>query len=163
MNMPLTRRNVLAAIAAAIPAVATTKANALTNVTAADAHYPVATGFWQTLEHVTDGSNPSTALSFPPPPNFTPAIKALSGKEIELTGYLTPLAGGFGKKPEYLLSRENFHCPYCYTFGRGSLALAYMEGHVPPSTGRVTVRGMLALQTSDPSDFYFQIKTARIA
>jgi hypothetical protein len=161
MNMSLTRRSVLAAIAAAVPVLAAAKAKALTPASAADAHFPVATGFWTTLEHVTDGSNPSTALSMPP--NFTPAIKALAGKEIELTGYLTPLAGGFGKKPEYLLSRETFHCPYCYAFGRGSLALAYMDGHVPPTGGKVSVRGVLALQGNDPTDFYFQLKNARVA
>jgi uncharacterized protein len=161
MNLTLTRRSVLAAIAAALPLAATAKAQALTKVSSADAHYPTATGVWATLEHATDGTNPSTALSLPP--NFTPAIKALAGKEIELTGYLTPLAGGFGKKPEYLLSRESFHCPYCYAFGRASLALAYMEGHILPTSGKVSVRGTLALQSNDPTDFYFQIKNARVA
>jgi hypothetical protein len=161
MNLTLTRRSVLTAIAAALPFVAAGKAKAITQVSAQDAHYPLASGFWTTLEHATDGSNPSTALSMPP--NFTPAIKALAGKEIELTGYLTPLAGGFGRKPEYLLSRESFHCPYCYAFGRASLALAYMEGHILPTSGKVSVKGTLALQSADPTDFYFQIKNARVA
>src|ERR1700728_4029564 len=163
MNMNMTRRGVLAAIAASIPVLATTKAaKAWTQVSAADAKFPEASGTWKTLEHVTDGTDPSTALTDPPAPKFTPEIAALAGKEIVLTGYVTPLSGGFGKKPEYLLSRENFHCPYCYAFGRGSLALTDLSGHVPAS-GKVTVKAILALQSADPSDFYFQLKNAKIA
>ncbi|HEU0117725.1 MAG TPA: hypothetical protein VFR09_03750 [Alphaproteobacteria bacterium] len=164
MNMSMTRRSVLAALASAVPALAMTKtAKALTAVSAADAHFPSATGLWKVLEHVTDGSDPSTALPAPPAPKFTSEIQALAGKQIELSGYLTPLSGGFGKKQDYLLSRENFHCPYCYAFGRGSLALVSFDGHVPPSTGKVTIKATLALQSADPSDFYFQLKSARVA
>jgi hypothetical protein len=164
MNMTMTRRGVLAALAASVPVLAVSKAaKAWTQVSSADAKFPLATGSWKMLEHVTDGTDPSTALGNPPPPKFTPEIQAMAGKDIELAGYLTPLSAGFGKKPEYLLSRESFHCPYCYAFGRGSLALATFDGHVPPSGSKVTVKGTLALQGSDPSDFYFQLKNARIA
>jgi hypothetical protein len=163
MNMTLTRRSVLAALAAAVPAIALSKPAKAWTASTENSHFPVATGLWKTLEHATDGTDPSTALAEPPAPRFTPDIKALAGKDVELTGYLTQLAGGFGKKPEYLLSRETFHCPYCYAFGRGSLALAVFDGHVPPASGKVTVKGTLALQGSDPSDFYFQLKNAKVA
>ena len=164
MNMTMTRRSVLAALAA-VPAVAMTKsASAWTALSAADAKFPSASGLWKVLEHVTDGTDPSTALPSPPAPKFTPEIEALAGKEVELPGYLTPLSGGFGKKQDYVLSRESFHCPYCYAFGRGSLALVSFDGgHVPPTGGKITVKATLALQGSDPSDFYFQLKNARIA
>src|SRR6201996_9240474 len=122
MHFPMTRRSVLAALAAAVPALAASKGAKAWTASTQNANFPVASGLWKTLEHVTDGTDPSTALSDPPAPKFTPEILAMAGKEVELTGYLTPLSsGGFGKKPEYLLSRENFHCPYCYPFGRGSL------------------------------------------
>ncbi len=166
MNPTLTRRSMLAAMATALPAVTLSKAaHAWTGVSAADsnAKLPTPTGLWQTLEHVTDGTDPSTALAEPPAPRFTPEIQALNGKEVTLTGNLTPVGAGFGKKQEYILSRENFHCPYCYAFGRGSLALATFNGHVPAATGKVTVKGTLALQGSDPTDFYFQLKNAKIA
>jgi hypothetical protein len=165
MTMKLTRRQILAAVAAAAPAVAVGRAaQAWTPVSAESAKFPVATGVWKVLEHATDGTDPSTALETPPAANFTPEIKALEGKEITLSGYLTPVSsGGFGKKSDYLLSRENFHCPYCYVAGRGSLALAQFDAHVPPTSGKVTIKGMLALQDKDPSDFYFQIKGAKLA
>lgn len=164
MQKTMTRRSVLSAIAASVPVLAAAKtAKAWTQISAADAKFPMPTGLWATLEHVTDGTDPSTALGSPPPGKFTPEIQALAGKEIELAGYLTPLSAGFGKKPEYLLSRESFHCPYCYAFGRGSLALAMIDGHVPSISTKIKIKGTLALQTSDPSDFYFQLKNAKIA
>ncbi|MDP9128385.1 MAG: hypothetical protein M3N08_09030 [Pseudomonadota bacterium] len=163
MKPLMTRRTLLAAAAAAVPVLATSKvARALTQISAVDAKYPQISGVWEILQHATDGSNPSTAIESPPPAQFTPGIRALEGKEIELEGYLTPVAGGFGKKPEYILSRGSFHCPYCYPLGRASLAMAVFEGHVPQTQARVRVKGELALQDKDPGDFYFQVRNARI-
>ena len=88
MNFSMTRRSVLAALAAAVPAVALSKTAKAWTVASTNANFPAATGLWKTLEHVTDGSDPSTALAAPPAPRFTPEIQALAGKEIELTGYL---------------------------------------------------------------------------
>ncbi len=158
-----TRRNFLTTLAAAVPAmaVAPASARAWTSASAQDVGLVPASGVWATLEHVTDGTDPSTAIIAPP--HFTAAIKQLAGTEITLTGYLQPASTGFGAQKDYLLSRNTFHCPYCYAFGRGSLALATIEGHVPPASDRkVTVRGTLALQDRDPSDFYFQLKNAKL-
>ena len=157
------RRRVLTAVAAAIPAlaIAPAKAAEALRATPGTNSGPVpATGTWAVLEHVTDGTDPSTTVSAPP--HMTPAIRQLAGTEVTLTGYLQPVAGGFGKAQDYLLSRNTFHCPYCYQSGRGSLALATIAGHVPAATGKLTVKGTLALQETDPSDFYFQLKNARI-
>jgi len=161
--MNIKRRHVLAVIAAAVPvlAIAPTKAaQAWTGVSGENVGLIPATGTWAILEHVTDGTDPSTTVIAPP--KFTPEIRKLADTEVTLVGYLQPMAGGFGQKHNYLLSRNTFHCPYCYPFGRGSLALATIEGHVPPATKKVTVKGTLALQESDPSDFYFQLKNAKV-
>ena len=154
---PTTRRSFLAALAAVF---AVSPARAWTPVSGEDVGIVPATGNWAVLEHVTDGTDPSTALIAPP--RFTPEMRKLAGSDITLTGYLQPVSTGFGGKREYLLSRNAFHCAYCYPFGRGSLALATIEGHVPSSTKKVTLRGTLALQEKDPSDFYFQMKDAKI-
>lgn len=160
--MNIVRRRILAAVATFIPALAvgSKSARAWTKVAAEDVGLIPATGAWAVLEHVTDGTDPSTTVIAPP--NFTPEIQKLAGTEVTLTGHLQTVAGGFGKKQDYLLSRNSFHCPYCYAFGRGSLALATIEGHVPSADKRVTVTGTLALQGNDPSDFYFQLKNARV-
>ena len=109
---------------------------------------------------MTDGTDPSTAVIAPP--NFSAEIKKLAGTEVTLTGYVQPVSSGFGMQKDYLLSLNSFHCPYCYASGRGTLALATIEGHVPASAKRVTVRGTLALQDKDPADFYFQLKNAKV-
>lgn len=157
-----TRRSFLTAMAAAMPALAMAPkaARAWTAVPASDTGVVPATGAWATLEHVTDGTDPSTAVIAPP--RFTPDIQKLAGNEVTLTGYLQPVSAGFGASKDYLLSRNSFHCAFCYASGRGSLALATIAGHVPATGGKVTVRGTLALQDKDPSDFYFQLKNARV-
>jgi uncharacterized protein len=160
--MDIQRRRVLTAVAAAVPALAVVPraARAWTTASAEDVGLIPATGTWAVLEHVTDGTDASTSVIAPP--KFTPEIRKLAGTEVTLTGYLQPAVGGFGKKQDYLLSRNTFHCPYCYPFGRGSLALTTIDGHAPAAGKKVTVKGTLALQETDPSDFYFQLKNARI-
>jgi len=160
--MNILRRRLLTAVAAFIPAMAigSKTSHALTKVAATGASFAPATGTWAVLEHVTDGTDPSTAIVAQP--QFTSDIRKLAGAEVTLTGYVQSVGGGFGAKKDYLLSRNMFHCAFCYPSGRGSLALATIDGHVPPAGKKVTVTGTLALQESDPSDFYFQLKNARI-
>ena len=163
--MDVSRRRVLTAAAAALPALAVApKAHAWQAVKSPDVKgdpLAPATGTWAVLEHVTDGTDPSTATVADP--HFTPAIRKLAGAEVTLTGYLQPVGSGFGKTQDYLLSRQTFHCPWCYALGRGSLALASLDGHAAPDPAKpVTVRGTLALQEKDPADFYFQLKNAKL-
>jgi len=156
------RRRFLTAAAAAIPAlaVAPQMAHAWTAVSGPDVGLIPASGTWAVLAQVTDGTDPSTTVIAPG--NFTADIRKLADKEVTLTGYVQPVSSGFGKKQDYLLSRQSFHCPYCYQFGRGSLVLASIEGHAGATNKKVTVKGTLALQEKDPSDFYFQLKDAKI-
>jgi hypothetical protein len=156
------RRSFLATLAAAVPALAVASpVRAWTGVPAQDVGMGPATGVWAALEHVTDGTDPSTAIIAPP--HFTADIKKMAGTEVTLTGYLQPVSSGFGAQKDYVLSRTAFHCPYCYTSGRGSLALATIAAHASADAGKkVTVRGTLALQDKDPGDFYYQLKNARI-
>jgi len=157
------RRRFLTAAAVALPAmaVAPNLAHAWNAVSGSDVGLVPPSGTWAVLNHVTDGTDPSTTVIAPP--NFTSDIRQLAGKTVTLTGYLQPVSGGFGKKQEYLLSRDTFHCPYCYQAGRGSLVLASLEGHAGATTKKVAVKGTLVLQEKDPSDFYFQLKDAKIA
>jgi hypothetical protein len=158
-----TRRSFLATLIAAVPAMALapSAARAWTGVPAADVGMGPPTGIWAALDHVTDGTDPSTAIIAPP--HFTADMRKLAGSDVTLTGYLQPVSGGFGAPKDYVLSRTPFHCPYCYTGGRGSLALASFASHAASDAGRkVTVRGTLALQDKDPGDFYFQLKNTQI-
>lgn len=154
------RRQFLAGLAALFPALVASKAEALTETPAVGRGIVAADGDWAVLERVTEGTDPSTAIAAPP--NFIPEIRAKAGKVVVLRGYLQPVAGGFGGKKDYVLSRASFHCPYCYPFGRGSLALISLLGHTKATDKPVTVQGTLTLQESDPSDFYFQIKDATL-
>lgn len=139
------------------------KAQAMTTEKASAAKIkglPVSSPEWTTLGHATDGTDPSTA--FGDLPRFTPEIKALESKPLTLTGYVQSLGGGFGKQ-EYLLSSAPFHCPFCYGGGRASLVRVLTKSHLPETDGVVTLTGTLALQGTDPEEFYFTLKNAKIA
>jgi hypothetical protein len=117
-------------------------------------------GLWDTLQRATDGTDPSTAITTELP-RFTPAIRKLAGQPVEISGYLQPVGTGFGKA-EYILGRMSYHCSFCYSPGRASLALVRatkpLANHAP--TKMVTVRGTLVLQETMPDDFYYQIENA---
>jgi hypothetical protein len=166
--MDIQRRRVLTTVAL-LPALALPRAGfACTKTISAD-HADVLrdqndaldrTNTWTILQCVTDGTNPSTSIAAPP--KFTPEIRKLAGTKVALTGFLQPATDGFGAKSGYLLTRGAFHCLNCYPLGRGSLAMAMIAGH-PPLGQKVTVRGTLTLQESDPSSFYFRLLDAELA
>jgi hypothetical protein len=150
-----TRRQVLTALAGTIPVLAASAvANAWTQVSFADVGLLPPTGVWAALSTVTNGTDPSTALVAAPNP--TPEIRALVGREVTLSGFLNDVPGGL------LLSREPFHCPSCYPFGRGSLALAAIETSRPPIGERVRLTGLLELLAPEPSFVHFRIAQARL-
>jgi len=101
--MIITKRNLMKSIATAavsLPFLAFShKAEALSTVSAATSGFkgvPVSSPEWRILGHATDGTNPSTAISgFP---KFTHDILSLENQSVELTGYIQPLSGGFGKR-----------------------------------------------------------------
>ncbi len=157
---PSSRRSFLAILLAAAPALAVRPAHAWSPPSVLNGSGAF-TATWTVLEHVTDGTDPSTSVIAPP--HFSSEIRKLTGQDIALSGFIQPISSGFGKPKTYLLSRSPFHCPYCYTQGRGSLAVVTIDGHVPSAPDRkVVVRGKLALQETDPSDFYFQLNDAKL-
>ncbi len=157
-----TRRRVLATVAgaAAIMTAAPGVARAWTTVSAADVGLLPSMGVWAALAQVTDGTDPSAAIASAPV--FTPAIRALAGTEVSLAGYLNAGPWSAGEPSAWLLSRETFHCPNCYPFGRGSLSLALVETRSPPTGQRVRVTGRLALVEAAPAFVHFRLENARL-
>lgn len=163
-----TRRNFMTLLAAAVPAALVAgKARALTTLEASDvpgvSAFTPTGGLWETLVRATDGTDPSTAITTELP-RFTPEIRALAGKPIVLEGYLQPICTGFGKA-EYVIGRLPFHCPFCYSQGRASLALVRAAKPLPETAtaGRVKITGKLVLQETVPDDYYYQIEDATLA
>lgn len=151
------RRNFLSAIAT-LPLFAFAKKAAAFDITTVKSIIPG--GLWNTLQHATDGTDPSTSVS-DALPKITQAIAALDGKPVDIEGYIQPLNIGFGKK-EYLLSRQPFHCAFCYGGGRASLVLVQTTNHIPPSDKLIKLSGTMRLQKTDPADYYFQLDDAKL-
>jgi hypothetical protein len=158
-----TRRSFMSLFAAAPLALVAAPALALEATATAPAAMPVPTGgLWTTLVRATDGTDPSTAI-VTELPRFTPEIRALAGTTITLEGYLQPIGTGFGKA-EYVMGRLPFHCAFCYTQGRASLALVRTAVPLPEAAtaGKVTLRGTLVLQEERPDDYYYQLTDAQL-
>ncbi len=164
--MTFTRRTLLAAAGAAVPAALVSgTAQAWTEVQVRPAAVGIEppTGLWRVLERVTDGTDPSL-LAIDEPPRFTPEIRALADTAIELSGWLQPAATTGLVETGHVLSRLPLHCAVCYPGGRGSLAFVAFDG-APPAMpeGRVTVAGTLRLvEQAEPADFAFRLDGARI-
>lgn len=126
----------------------------------AGAYVQPAGGLWETLQHVTDGTNPSTAIATELP-RVTPAIRALDNTTVEIAGYLLPLGTGFGRA-DYVLSQYPFHCGFCYSGGRGTLMLVRAAKPLPETSRMVTLAGRFRLQETVPDDYYFQLLDAAV-
>jgi hypothetical protein len=79
---------------------------------------PTGTVAWQTFRQVTltaKAKDGKTLL-----PEFSPALKALDGKEIRIYGFVLPLSTG-ARQTHFLVSPLPSHCPYCVDQGPDSM------------------------------------------
>lgn len=95
-------------------------------------------------------------------PKFGPEIKALEGKEIELSGYIIPFEGMF--KPDHLIisSVPVASCFFCGGAGPESVAEIYLNEPVKYTAKKVTIRGKLALNDSDVDQLMYILKDAKM-
>lgn len=93
-------------------------------------------------------------------PKFSAGIKALEGKEITLSGYIIPFEGMF--KPDQLIisSLPVASCFFCGGAGPESVAEVYLKQTVKYTAKKVTVRGKLALNSSNVDELMYILKDA---
>ncbi len=156
ISQAISRRGFLGLMTAAGAMVAAGQAKAMSEgeISKTSVGLPPASGAWKILEHATDGTDPSLSIATELP-RLTPEIRKLAGTRVTLKGYVQALNAGFGGS-EYLLSRLPMHCNFCYSGGRASLALVKAPKALELASGKpVTLEGVLALQETDPADYYF--------
>ncbi len=93
-------------------------------------------------------------------PKFSAEIKKLEGKEIILSGYIIPFEGMF--KPDQLIisSLPVASCFFCGGAGPESVAEVYLKETVKYTAKKVTVKGKLALNSSDVDELMYILKDA---
>jgi hypothetical protein len=96
-------------------------------------------------------------------PTFGKYLKELDGKRVELTGYMQPLGDDL-EVAAFLLIEYPVGCWYCEMPGIANIILVEQ----PPgktrhlTRGAVRVTGVLRLNSSDPENFLYTIKDAKV-
>ncbi len=104
---------------------------------------------WQTLALVTFDTKFDEMLGIDVQiPKYSPAVKKLEGKIVELKGYILPLEGR-RTQTYFIFSAYPYSlCFFCGGAGPETVAEAYCKKPIPYTTKMITVRGKLALNHS---------------
>ncbi len=95
-------------------------------------------------------------------PKFGPEIKALSGKEIELEGYIIPFEGMFGPQKLIISSVPIASCFFCGGAGPESVAEVYLSESVKYTSKKVKVTGKLNLNKENSDQLMYILKEAKM-
>jgi hypothetical protein len=102
-------------------------------------------------------------------PIFTPEIRKLAGKEIEIQGYILPhditkMGGGKGNDGSMFIfsAFPAATCFYCGGAGPESVIEVYPAAGIPFSKQMVTLKGKLELNDTDFLQLAYKLKQARI-
>ncbi len=95
-------------------------------------------------------------------PKFGPEISALSGKEIELEGYIIPFDGMFGPKKLIISAVPVASCFFCGGAGPESVAEVFLAETVKYTAKKVKVVGKLNLNKENSDQLMYIIKDAKM-
>jgi|GEM_PF-2347815 len=124
-------------------------------------HFPALDNIWKTLLDVkwykAYSAEYKAEIELP---KFTPAIKALEGKTVIVSGYILPTdlyEGNFTVLSAYPMSQ----CFFCGGAGAESVMEVYVRnGRRNFATERVTFKGVLELNDNDTSHLIYKLKDA---
>jgi hypothetical protein len=91
---------------------------------------------------------------------FDDRIKALDGKEVNLRGFITPLAST-GDQQHFILSSKPPTCPYCLPAGPDEMVEVFSRTPVRYSFDPITVSGRFELLSDDASGLYYRMTDAQ--
>lgn len=108
---------------------------------------------WQTLSLVTFDLKFDEMLGMDiQVPKFSPAVKKLQGKTIELQGYILPLEGKRTQK-YFIFSAYPYNlCYFCGGAGPETVAEVYCKTPIKYTTKMIKIRGTLSMNSSGDLD-----------
>lgn len=92
----------------------------------------------------------------------TPAIDALAGKPLKVSGFMLPLDEA-AKTTHFLLTRNTPVCAFCPPGEPDEVIEVTSAEGVAPSSDLISVEGMFELIDNGDQGLFFQLKDARLA
>jgi hypothetical protein len=122
-----------------------------------------AKSLWTTLSKVTFKKQYDEMLGFKVDvPIFSPEIKALEGKSVEIRGYIIPVEGYRGQK-EFVFSAFPYNmCFFCGGAGPESVMEVVSKESIKYTTEAITIKGKLDLNASDINRLMYGLKDAEL-
>lgn len=116
---------------------------------------------WNTLGKITFKKEFDAALGFKiDKPIFSDEIKALSGKVVEIKGYIIP-TDGYKSHTEFILSAFPYNmCFFCGGAGPETVMEIYAKSPIKFTSDAVTIRGKLELNSDDVNRLIYAMSDA---
>ncbi len=93
---------------------------------------------------------------------FPPAVSALAGKEISISGFMLPLEAR-SETDHFLLSKYTPVCAFCPPGRPNEVIEVRSTGPVYPDTAQVTVTGRFSLQRDGGAGLFFRMDGAEVS
>jgi hypothetical protein len=114
---------------------------------------------WGDLRNITTSTQgPDQIVSFPAD------LRALNGKNVIVSGWITPINLGDGATiTSFLLTGTPGTCPFCAGFGPESFILVSAAEPVPTDvTVQLLLSGRFEISPNDPTGFYYRLRQAHV-
>jgi hypothetical protein len=118
---------------------------------------------WSTLGKVTFKKQYDDMLGFKVDvPIFSPEIKNLQGKSVEIKGYIIPVEGYKGSK-EFVFSAFPYNmCFFCGGAGPESVMEVYAKEAIKYTTEAIIIKGKLELNSNDVNQLMYILNDAEL-
>jgi hypothetical protein len=122
-----------------------------------------AKSLWTTLAKVTFKKQYDEMLGFKVDvPVFSPEIKAMEGKVVEIKGYIIPVEGYRGQK-EFVFSAFPYNmCFFCGGAGPETVMEVISKEPIKYTTEAITIKGKLDLNANDINRLMYGLKDAEL-
>ncbi len=122
-----------------------------------------AKSLWSTLGKVTFKKQYDDMLGFKVDvPIFSPEIKNLQGKLVEIKGYIIPVEGYKGSK-EFVFSAFPYNmCFFCGGAGPESVMEVYAKDAIKYTTEAIIIKGKLELNSNDVNQLMYILNDAEM-
>lgn len=115
---------------------------------------------WAVLESTKEIKQPAANGAARSRPAFSPAVTALNGKRVRVSGYMMPLQSG-REQTHFVLLAYPPDCPFHLNPGPAQFIEVKAPAPVPFSYDVITIEGNLQLTGQDGSEIFYKIQNGQ--